>query len=174
MDIGVIESWIQAAIWVFAFVLWVGRISRGEAKMHPWLKRLLSSNGLIGTVVCLGLLMSAISLYMSYTVNAVPKSLTLNISAYEPQYPAPMRVISNQTFEDQEIQLDGFIYQGCTFTNVCFLYDGGPYGLQNSTVKSHWKVCEKEQRLKNHADLMDALKMFSPKIEHTKKTIVNR
>jgi hypothetical protein len=174
MDIGSFVSWIQAALWVIAAALWIARVVRGEAKMQPWLKKLLSSNRLIGTVVLLGLIMSGISLYMSYAVNAFPKSLTLNTSAYEPQYAAPMRVISNQTFEDQEIQLDGFIYQGCTFTNVCFIYDGGAFGLQNSTVKNHWKVCEKEQRLKNYANLLEALRMFSSKIEHTKKTIINR
>jgi hypothetical protein len=172
MDIGIVVSWIQAAIWLLAVALWIGRIVRGEATMHPLLKRAFSSNGLIGTVVILGLIMSGISLYMSYSVNANPKSLTLNISAYEPPYPAPMRVISDQKFEDQDVPLDGFIYQRCTFVNVCFIFDGGAYGLQESTVKNHWKVCVKDKRIQNYSDLMDALKMLSPKVYHIQKTLV--
>jgi hypothetical protein len=46
-----------------------------------------------------------------------------------------MRVISDQNFKDQDVPLDGYIYEHCSFTDVCFTYDGGAYGLRNSTVK---------------------------------------
>jgi hypothetical protein len=172
MDIATIESWIQAIIWTIAFLLWIGRVARGEVAMHPVLKRIFSSNGLIGTVVMLGLIMSGISLYFSYHVAAIPEELIINISTYEPPYSAPMRVISNQKFEDQDIPLDGMVYQRCTFTNVCFLYDGGAYSLENSTVKKHWKVCVRDKRLENYSDLMRVLKEFNPRIKSTTKTTI--
>jgi hypothetical protein len=172
MDISSVVSWFQFGIWVFALVLWIGRLLRGEIEMHPLVKRIFSSNGLIGVVVIAGLIMSGISLYVSYTVNAIPKALTVNISKYTPEYPAPTRVISGQKFLDQDVPLDGYIYESCEFDNVCFLYDGGAFGLHNSVVKNHWKICAKDQRLNNFSDLEDALKMFSPKIVHIRKTVV--
>jgi hypothetical protein len=173
MDMGNIVAWIQAGIWISALVLWLGRVLRGDSGMPGWIRRAGSSNKLIGAVVVLGLVMSGISLYVSYTVNAIPKPLMLNVSAYDPPYPAPMRVISDRTFEDQDVPLDGFIYQRCTFVNVCFLFDGGAYGLQDSAVKNHWKVCAKDQRIRNCFDLMDAMKLLSPKLERAQKTFVN-
>jgi hypothetical protein len=168
MDISTVASWIQIVIWSLAFVLWIGRLLRGEATLHPWLKKAFSSNGLIGTVVVLGLVMSGISLY----VNHKPSSLVLNISAYDPPYPAPLRVVSGQTFEDQDIQLDGFIYENCTFKNVCFVYDGSAYGIHNSTIKGSWKVCVKENTLKNYLALLDATYAFAEHGKTTHKTVL--
>lgn len=116
--------------------------------------------------------MSGISLYISYTLAAIPKELTVNLSRYEPPYTAPMRVVSDQTFEDQDVPLDGLIYQRCTFTNVCFLYDGGAFGIENSTVKKKWKVCVKDKRIQNYSDLVFELKEFNPRIERSKKTVI--
>ena len=172
MDIGSIAAWIQITLWIIALLLWLGRIFRGETPMPSWMKKMFSSNGLIGTVVALGLIMSAISLYMVYSTNVIPKSFTLNISAYDPPYTAPMRVISDQTFENQDVPLDGLIYENCTFSNVCFLYDGGSYGIHNSTVKTEWKICVKDSRLKNYLALMGATYSFSKKSKSTKKTVV--
>ncbi len=174
MDMGTAVAWIQFGIWIIAIALWIGRITRGESHMPLALKKLFSSNGLIGTVVVLGLVMSGISLYLSYSLNAMPKLITVNISTYAPQYPSPLRIVSDQTFKDQDVPLDGYIYQRCKFINVCFLYDGSSYEIQNSTVTNNWKVCVKDQRLSNYSDLMDGLKMFSPKIEHTSRVVVNR
>jgi hypothetical protein len=56
--------------------------------------------------------MSGISLYMSYSVNATPSFLRMNISTYDPPYPGGLRVVSEKTFEDQEVPLD---------TVVCYL-----------------------------------------------------
>ncbi len=64
MDIGSIVSWIQLAIWVFALIIGIAKLSRGEAKMHPWLRRTLASNWPVWTVIALGLMMSGISLYL--------------------------------------------------------------------------------------------------------------
>lgn len=172
MDIGTVISWIQIAIWVIAAVLYIGRVRSGNIKARPLLKRALSSNGLIGAVIVLGLAMSGISLYLSYSANVIPKSITLNISAYDPPYPGPLQVVSDKTFEDQEVRLDGYIYERCTFKNVCFVYEGGSYGLQNSTVKDGWKVCVRDQRIHNYSNLIESLKMFSPKMFHVTKTML--
>jgi hypothetical protein len=75
--------------------------------------------------------MSAISLYMTFFVYAMPKSVTLNISADTPVDPIAMRVISDQDFEDQDVPLDGHTYERCTFKNVCFLYNGVRCGQFN-------------------------------------------
>jgi hypothetical protein len=174
MDIGTLVSWIQVVIWVVAVGLWLGRIARGEKTMPLWLKRAFSSNGLVGIVIVLGLIMSGISLYMSHSASAIPDSITLNISAYNPPYPSPMRVVSDQTFEDQQVPLDGIVYQRCTFVNVCFLYSGNAYNLQDSTVKKHWKVCVRDGPLDNYSKLLGALDMLSPKVQHIEKTIVSQ
>jgi hypothetical protein len=61
--------------------------------MSPLARRIFSSKGLIGTVVIFGLIMSGISLYMSYSVNATPSFLRMNISTYDPPYPGGLRVV---------------------------------------------------------------------------------
>ena len=101
-----------------------------------------------------------------------PNQLILNISAYDPPYPAPLRVISDQTFEDQDVPLDGHIYENCTFKNICFMYDGGAYGIHNSTIKGNWKVCVKESTLKNYMALLEATYAFADHGKTTHRTMV--
>ncbi len=110
------------------------------------------------------LIMSGIGWYK--VSHLQPDSIVLNISAYDPPYPAPMQIVSDKKFEDQDIPLDGYVYERCTFKNICFLYDGGAFGLHNSTVIDHWKLCVKDPRMKNQATMLDALKLtFRPSTE---------
>jgi len=46
-----------------------------------------------------------------------------------------MKVVKDQTFENESVPLDGSINDRCVFVNSCRLYDGGPYQLQNTTFK---------------------------------------
>ena len=88
--------------------------------------------------------------------------LTVSNAAYNPNGSSTLKVIASEEFKDQMIPLDGYFYQNTTFTNVCFKYGGGPYALQNVTLKQHWRVCVKERRLKNYAELMGALHLMRP------------
>jgi hypothetical protein len=45
-----------------------------------------------------------------------------------------LETISDQTFRDDRIVLDGHEYTNCTFYNVTFEYDGGPYKFTHNKV----------------------------------------
>lgn len=50
--------------------------------------------------------------------------------------PSPViKEIVNQTFQGQEILLDGYVYIGCTFTDVTFVYNNGETGGFDPTCK---------------------------------------
>lgn len=171
MDISLLVNWIQSAIWLVAVVIYLGRLASGETVMPQRLKTVFSSNAVIGTVIALGLIGSGVSLYPTIAIRLGWKSLTLNVSAYQPA-DGPLTVISNQTFENADVPLDGHVYDHCRFINSCFLYDGGAYQLHNSVVINHWRVCVKDDRLKNFSQLMSALEMVDPRIKFTSKTVV--
>ena|SRR5690348_1238192 len=99
--------------------------------------------------------LSAIAIYRS--VDHTPNSLTVTISAYQPQYPSPIRVVKGQMFADQDIPLDGYDYDHVTFKNVCFIYDGGSYELQSVVLQDHWSICAKDERIKNFQALAATL-----------------
>jgi len=103
---------------------------------------------------------------------SVPREVTITISAYQPQYPAPIQVVKDQKFEDQDIPLDGYDYDHVTFKNVCFLYDGGSYQLQSVTIQKPMHICVKDDRLKNYQALMRAFDFFDPRIDTTSRTVM--
>lgn len=141
--------------------------------MPDWLKAHLSSNKVMGAVVILGFIGSATSLYLNYQRDHPRLLEDVTISAYpEAGVSQTFTVIANQTFEDQNIPLDGHAYDHCTFKNVCLLYDGGGYQLQHVTFKEHWKVCVKEAPLKNLTELQWALQIMRANATHTQKTVV--
>lgn len=167
MDIGTIVAWLQAIVWLVAAGFFLARILTGKVPMPKW----FSSNTVIGVIIALGLVASAISMYLNYRVFR-PGSLTgITVSAYGPD-PATLTVIQNETFENADIPLDGHSYNNVTFVNCCFLYDGGAYQLQNVTVKDHWRVCVKDERLKNQVTLLAALRLMSAGSYESSKSVV--
>jgi len=147
-------------------VPWKEIFGKAKAAMHSPKREIFMVIALLGSLV-----MSSIGWYRSS--HLLPDSITLNISVYDPPYPAPIHVVSGKKFEDQDVPLDGYIYEQCTFKNTCFLYEGGAFGLHNSTVMNHWKVCVKDQRMKNYSQILEELKlMIRPST--TKEIVVPR
>jgi hypothetical protein len=48
MDLSSIVNWGTLIGWAMAAILLIGRLLRGETPMHPWVKKSLSSNVLVG------------------------------------------------------------------------------------------------------------------------------
>ncbi len=109
--------------------------------------------------------LGACGLYWSFSTqpNNARGQRTITLSAYQPLYPSPMVLVKDETFEDQDVPLDGYTYDHCTFINVCFRYDGQSYQLLNATLKQGGRVCVTDQRLKNLMDLMNSLKLLGEK-----------
>jgi hypothetical protein len=123
-------------------------------------------------IISLGLVLSIVTQYLTYTYDHQTLIEDVTISAY--QEGAQMKVIKDQTFENESVPLDGYIYDHCTFVNACLLYDGGPYQLQSATFKDHWKICVKEQPLKNYAELQRALRLFRRGVKHAEKSVLKQ
>ena len=173
MNVSDIVNWGTIGIWLVGFVLWIGRLLRGEVTMHPWLEKLLSSNGLLGVVIFAGLLSTGGMVYQNYRENHLGKLEDVTVTAYPPPGTSQtMQVISGQTFENESLPLDGHVYDHCTFVNVCLLYDGGAYQLQHVTFKDHWKVCVKEPSLKNYDELEKAMHFIKPGVKSMQKSVL--
>ena len=43
--------------------------------------------------------------------------------------------ITNQTFIDEEINLDDNVYENCTFIRCLFIYEGGAASLKDNTLE---------------------------------------
>lgn len=180
MDIPNIVSWIQLAIWIigsFLFVLRLAlRLAREEAQMpQQRLRKIFSSNTLIGIVIGLGLIGSAASIYLNYVRDHENVLEDVTIAAYpEGSTQQTLKVVSGQNFENENVPLDGYVYDHCTFTNVCLLYDGGAYQLQHATFKEHWKICVKEAPLKNYSSLAFAMHLMRSSTKQTQKTVMKQ
>jgi hypothetical protein len=149
------DDWYFAASTIIGLVALLGidwKLVRGRVSVGNQKRQVLLLVLVAGSLVS-----NAIGWYRS---EHKPTELSVTISAYVPAYPSPMRVVKDQAFENTDVPLDGYDYDHVTFTNVCFLYDGGAYELQNVTLKDNWRVCTKDERLKNYNALMDAFKMF--------------
>ena len=174
MDIGIITGWIQLAIWIVGTVLFLGRLivrrCRGEAVIPKWIGTILSSNVLFGGIIVVGLAASIVTQYLSYAYNHQTYLDDVTISAYRDG--AVLKLVKEQTFENESVPLDGYNYDHCTFVNSCLLYDGGPYQLQSATFKDHWKVCVKDEPLKNYAALQTALRMYRTGVKHSSKSVM--
>jgi hypothetical protein len=101
-----------------------------------------------------------------------PDVKTVTISAYEPVALSPIRVVRDKSFDNTDVPLDGFDYDHVTFTNVCFLYDGGSYQLQNVTLKDHWRICVKDDRLKNYFALTDAFGLLDSRTTKSSRNLL--
>ncbi len=146
-----VVSTLIGLIGLFA-VPWKEIFGKVKSAMRSPKREVIMALALIGS-----LFMSSLGWYKASHLQ--PGSIVLNVSVYDPPYPAPMQIVSDAKFEDQDVPLDGYIYERCTFKNICFLYDGGAFGLHNSTVIDHWKLCVKDQRMKNQSTMLDALKL---------------
>jgi hypothetical protein len=175
MDVSDVVNWGTILTWLAAIVLYIGQLIRGETKLPKWLSHFLSSNLIMGFVVGLGFVGSVGSMYINYGRDHEKLLTDVIISAY-PEGPAQqsLQVVSGQTFENENIPLDGHVYDHCTFVNVCLLYDGGPYQLQHATFKDHWKICVKELALKNYLSLALALHLTKPNVKQTQKTVIKQ
>lgn len=114
MDISTIVSSIQVVIWLVALILWIGRITRGEANMHPWMAKALSSNGLIGIVVALGLAMSAITIWEIHTRTGRFKHIAA----------AEMEHVEEKPFTNESLELDGKYFFKDKFDNTRIVFRG--------------------------------------------------
>jgi hypothetical protein len=174
MDIGDVVNWGTFAYWVFLALVWGGKIWRGEATMHPLVKKMLASNVLMGALILVGVLGQGGTLYLDYTRNHVTSIDDLTISAYpiEGRPTQPFQLVKDQTFENESVPLDWHVYDHCVFINSCLLYDGGPYQIQHSSFRSHSKVCVRVPELKNYSDLMDGMKMYRSDIKRGTKSVM--
>ncbi len=128
-----------------------------QRKFERYPRSVSATLGSLATLALVGLVTVG---WWLWTGSPSPNERTITISAYQPVYPNPMLVIKDQAFEDQDVPLDGYLYDHCTFTNVCFRYEGQAYQLQNATLKKGGQVCVQDQRLKNLMELQQALRLM--------------
>jgi len=88
-----------------------------------------------GVFVCLGVL----ALIANALVHRKLERLSQVRSATDTALPQ-IKEIVNQVFQSTEVPLDGYIYIGCTFTDVTFAYNNGPTGGFDSTCLVGGKV----------------------------------
>jgi len=133
-------------------------------KCNPWHHYFFGTDGLdIG------------SAYLDH-MRVHPGSLDdVTISAYpDGTNQGTLQVVTNQTFEDQTVPLDGHIYDHCTFINACLLYEGGPYQLQHVTFINKWRTCSTTPALKNYLSLMFAMHLTNPYVKETNKSLIQQ
>jgi hypothetical protein len=163
-----LEFWIGITSGILTII---GFIAQFWERMKALKDRLGGRKFILGLLIC-SFTLSAISIYLSSGYRA--KSIKVTISAYVPAYPAPMQVVKDQTFENTDVPLDGYDHDHDTFRNVCFLYMGGSYELQDVTLKEHWQICTRKDELKNYLDLMDAFRLLDPNRRQSSHNTVGR
>jgi hypothetical protein len=163
MDLSTIVNTIQIAIWIYVGIVYLRR------------KGKLGKDSVLKAAIVFGLIMSAFSLVLSYRNGAFPllhgHTITITNFAFEPPPPEPLIIVSHKTFKDQDVPLDGYVYADSIFINVCLLYEGGAYQLQNATFQGQIKICSNEPRMKNHADLLAVLGMMK-NVQQSERTVL--
>lgn len=160
MDIGKVESWIQLAVWLLAGTGWLIKWKAGGSKVHPTLKKILESNRALGVLIILGIAFSMYSLWIQMGWPLGQRTLTLNISEGPSSGTANLKMVEGETFSDQQVPLDGYFYKNDTFTNVCVMYNGGYFGMENVKLVHNWKVCSMSDSVRSLVELMSAMDEF--------------
>lgn len=75
---------------------------------------------LVVSLLCLALLVYSVVLN-PYATNVLQED------HYQRRDTEPLKEISNQTFANQTVSVDGKHFIGCTFRNVTFYYEGGRF-----------------------------------------------
>jgi len=134
------------------------RTSKSKAvPSSPWLKLHWPMAAMLGL---------AVVTWLPHFIPSLPQDfqskerspMTVSISS-ESSGSVSLEEISDKTFEDADVPLDGHFFKNCTFINICLLYSGGEYRLENATFKKQWHVCVKNADLTNYASLLAALKI---------------
>lgn len=53
-------------------------------------------------------------------------------------FPWALKKVAGKTFINCEVLLDGHCYEGCTFNNVTFVFNGGRFALERNTIMGHF------------------------------------
>jgi hypothetical protein len=170
MGIGDIVNYGTIATWAISAIVWTLKRARGQEPM-PWPLSRASADHVLAIVIVLGLISSAGQTYFNYTQNHESLLEDVTVSAYpEGTNSSSLQVVREKTFENDSVPLDGYIYDHCTFTNACLMYEGGAYSIQHSTFNKHWRICVRQPPLKNLVDLGLALHQMCPGIKISEKT----
>jgi hypothetical protein len=74
--------------------------------------------------------------------------------------------ISDATFLDEPVPLDGYAYDGCTFVRCTFVYKGEkPFSLRNFKVEDDWNVKGDSPQLFYFTALLTGLRFLRKDIE---------
>ncbi len=65
--------------------------------------------------------------------------------------------ITAQTFTNQTIRLDGFVYQDCTFHDCSFRWDGAPFNVINCKITGSRHFSTRDNNITLAVDVMKAL-----------------
>jgi hypothetical protein len=152
MDIGTVVSWIQAVLWIIFLIAFVGRLWRGEAQMPNFLK----SNVTWGIAIALGMIISGASLYMNYTKEEPAPWKTDHLTPF-----------TNVNFHDELVEIDGKVFEDCTFTNVTFFYRGKkPFSCRHNTIKGNQYVRTDSEAAYYWTELLKMLGMMNPNLPY--------
>jgi hypothetical protein len=172
MDVGTVVAWVQITFWALAGIAWLFKWKYRGARLHPVLWRFLSSNRLLGVLILLGAVFSAWTLWHQMDWHWGRREMIVNLSAMIPGQNSTLKIISDQTFSDDMVPLDGYAYRDVTLVNSCFTYDGGPFILENVKLQDHWYICVKNPDLNNYNQLMRTLGMFRPNLKWKTHTVL--
>jgi hypothetical protein len=172
MSIGDITGWIQLGVWIMGGLVWFYRHRQQGQKQ--WIAWILKNDWVLFAIIALGLIISAIPVIDQISNWAGLDAATITAaSRFVVGADTKLAVISNETFQDQDVPLDGYMYDHCTFINVCMVYRGGNYRLESVNLRKHWKVCVVDQTLQNLHDFYHQLNFFKDRIKDSKKVFIN-
>src|ERR671920_742104 len=78
----------------------------------------------------------------------------------------PLTPVTDATFRDQSVPLDGYAYNRCTFVRCTFVYKGEkPFSLRNFKVEDDWDVKGDSPQLYYFTALLTGLRFLRKDIE---------
>jgi hypothetical protein len=78
----------------------------------------------------------------------------------------PLTPVTDATFRDQPVPLDGYAYDRCTFIRCTFVYKGEkPFSLRNFKIEDDWNVKGASAQLQYFTALLTGLRFLGKDIE---------
>jgi len=182
---------IAYAVWAVAAV-WVGYLAwpKIERKILQWLERrnyvgVLVFPAVAGLVLggavwwfhgilygaLVGLTVGAL-VQLSFLFLAIRKPATTgNLASTERMtdeewLQLSLTPVTDATFRDQPVPLDGYAYDRCTFVRCTFIYKGEkPFSLRNFKVEDDWDVKGDSPQLFYFTALLTGLRFLSKDVE---------
>lgn len=147
-------DWITyGCLGIAAFGLALGSLLKEYPSMVSWMPEIFSSPKWAFVPALLFVVATIIFLVRTFAPGQ------LDVANQNPKE-TKLELITGQNFKNETVLLDGKSYHNCTFDNVTFRWNGGPFSIFRGTVIGHRRIEVHDQKVVDTIDMLQSLELL--------------